>query len=275
MPMARTLERRTTTSRTVRTTKAEGADQIKANLSNIATEIARVRDQAREEVNALDKIRGMLDAGYLTDLLRSIEELEVRIEELEDTSLNAQGDLERTQRDLEQEQERLAKLWDAYKAQEDELERLKRDYPLMEEKLFERERTIETMRREMTRLESASRFEKDARRLEDENRKLVQQLRAVEGELESVNAHVAELEEEAGHLREEAAGSQRVRELEDLLEEERERLAKLYKVYEDVEAEKNNAAALLEEWRAWYKRVAPAMESVGQAPGSAPARRQN
>ena len=51
--MVRTIERRRTT-RTFR-----GADEIKSNLTNVAHEIARVRDQARQEVDSLEKIRGI------------------------------------------------------------------------------------------------------------------------------------------------------------------------------------------------------------------------
>ncbi len=131
--MAGTIERRRTT-RTTRTIR--GADEIKSNLSSVAAEISRVRDQARAEVESLEKIRGMLDTGYLENLLGGIEELEERIEELESATLQSREEVSRHQRELEQEQDRLRKLWDAYKTQEDELERLKRDYPLMEEKLF-------------------------------------------------------------------------------------------------------------------------------------------
>jgi len=264
--MARTVER----SYKRRSTTVEGADQIKANLSNIASEVARVRDQAREEVNALEKIRSMLDAGYLTDLLRSIEELETRIEDLEDASLSAQNEVDRYREDLEQEQERLAKLWDAYKTQEDELERLKRDYPLMEEKLFERERTVENLRREIDRLEPLARYKKDAERFQEENRRLVRELEEAEKEITAASARLEDLEEEASKLRETSQEARRVGELEQLLEDERERLAKLYKVYEDVEADKRELEGLVDEWNAWYRRVAPAMESVGTAPGSAP-----
>jgi len=266
--MASTVER----SYTRRTTRVEGADQIKANLSNVAAEIARVRDQAREEVTALEKIRGMLDAGYLSDLLRSIETLETRIEELEDTSLAAQDDVSRYQKDLEVEQDRLAKLWDAYKTQEDELGRIKRDYPLMEEKLFERERTIETMRRDLDRLRGLENAKRDAERAAAENARLQDELDHAMRDLEASEGRLRELERELGSLRElEGAGS-RVRELENLLEDERERLAKLYKVYEDVEAEKREMQEQLEAWRAWYNRFRPAFSSVGEAPTTAPAR---
>ncbi len=264
--MARTVERRTT--RTVRRT--EGASDIKNNLSNIASEIAKVRDQAREEVNALEKIRGMLDAGYLSDLLRSIEGLEERIEELETVSVEASQDAERLVADLEQEQDRLAKLWDAYKSQEDEMERLKRDYPLMEEKLFERERTIENLRREVDRLVPMAKFKDDVRRLEDENRELTRGLEKSEHENDALARQIETLENEQVKLKEAAANSERVRELEALLEDERERLAKLYKVYEDVEADKKDLEGAVSEWEAWYRRVSPAMESVGQAPTTAP-----
>jgi chromosome segregation ATPase len=266
--MARTVER----SYSRRTTRVEGADKIKANLTNIAAEVARVRDQAREEVSALEKIRGMLDAGYLNDLIKSIEELETRIEELEDTSLQAQEGVERYRADLEQEQDRLAKLWDAYKSQEDELGRIKRDYPLMEEKLFERERTIESMRREMDRMKDFDRYRKDAERLAAENAHLADDLSHAERRVEEAESRLAELEEEAAGLRELAGSSSRLRELENLLEEERERLAKLYKVYEDIEDEKRELEGQVEEWRNWYRRFSPAFASVGEAPSTAPAK---
>ncbi|MGB1585901.1 MAG: hypothetical protein ACPHID_02495 [Thermoplasmatota archaeon] len=264
--MARTVE----TRRTVRTTRVEGADEIKSNLNNVAAEIARVRDQAREEVNALEKIRGMLDTGYLNTLIKSIEDLETRIEELEDVSLRAQEDVSRHQRELEQEQDRLKKLWDAYKTQEDELDRLKRDYPLMEEKLFERERTVENLRRELARMEPLQKAASEADDLRREVKALDAEADRLDRELEKANDTIARMEEEVGRLNEVAADAGRVQELEQLLDEERERLAKLYKVYEETESEKKALQDAAGEWEAWFRKVAPAMESMCEAVNNAP-----
>ena len=249
----------------------EGADEIKANLSNVASEIGRVRDQARLEVDALEKIRGMLDTGYLDTLIRSIEALESRITELEDDTLHAQEDVGRYQRDLEAEQERLKKLWDAYKTQEDELDRVKRDYPLMEEKLFERERAIESLKREITRLEPLSKYKGDYDNLVKEHRAVTGEAQRLDRELEKANDSIKDLEEEVLQLREVESHAGKAQELQSALDDERERLAKLYKVYEDLDAEKKEVEAALSEWQSWFKRARPAMMSVCEAVDSAPA----
>ncbi len=254
--MARTIERRRTT-RTIR-----GADEIKSNLTNVAHEIARVRDQARAEVESLEKIRGMLDTGYLENLLLSIEELEERIEELETTTLQSRTEVDRYQTELRQEQERLRKLWDAYKAQEDEIERLKRDYPLMEEKLFERERTIEQFKRDMAKLEQLQGYKEDYDALSKEHIVLEDEMSRMEDELARAQGRIEELEDNVVALQEVERDAGRVKELERSLDEERERLAKLYKVYEDLESEKQELAVRNDEWEDWFRALQPHMKGA-------------
>lgn len=269
--MARSMERRTSNTRTTRTSTRQGADEIKKNLTNVASEIARVRDQARQEAESLERIRGMLGTGYFENLLSSIEELETRIEELESASLEARGDVERTQAELGQEQERLRKLWDAYKSQEDELDRLKRDYPLMEEKLFERERLVEQQKREIARLEGMSQYKTDYENLLRDHRTLEAEADRTQKQLQKSQDHIQRMEAEVRELREVEVDAGRIEELEKLLDEERERLAKLYRVYEDLEQEKKDADVLLEEWATWAQRVKPVLQDACGALDSAPA----
>lgn len=266
--MARSMEHR----RTVRTsTTRTGANEIKENLTNVASEIARVSAQARQEVESLERIRGMLGTGYFENLLSSIEELETRIEELENSTLEARGDVDRAQAELNQEQERLKKLWDAYKSQEDELDRLKRDYPLMEEKLFERERLVEQQKREIVRLEGLSKYKEDYENLLRDHRALETETGRMEKQLQKSQDHIQRMEGEIVQLREVEADAGRVQELEGLLDEERERLAKLYRVYEDLEQEKKDSDVLLEEWAAWAKQVKPVLQDACNVLDSAPA----
>lgn len=264
--MAERYERRTVT----RTTTTQGATELKRNIANIADEIGRVRDQAREEAASLDKIRGMLNMDYLNDLLRTIEELETRIVEIEESSTTFRSDAEDARAELEAEQERLAKLWDAYKTQEDELDRLKRDYPLMEEKLFERDRQIETLRRELARLEPLAKYKSEYEALLKDNEALARNLKNAERDLDKADAHIANLEAELRELRELSQFKHRVSDLEGELEEERERLAKLYRVYEELEADKAAADALVEEWAAWFRKSRSAFEGTCEALGTAP-----
>ena len=264
--MAETVERRTVT----RTTRIEGASDIKNNLAQVAAEIARVRDRAREEVQSLDKIRGMLDVNYLNSLIKSIEELEVRMQSLQETSLESAAEVDRVMGELRREQERLAKLWDAYKAQEDELNRLKRDAPLLQERLADRERQVESLRRDVARLEPLSRYKSDYDAAVRENQVLRVEVDNLNRELRRVQDDQRRSDAELVRLREDAVSKSRVQEMERLLEEERERLAKLYKVYEEQEAAAKDARARLEAWESWFGRIEPAMALLCRSVPDAP-----
>ena len=89
---------------------------------SVATDLRRaseairmmLRNQARQEFEVLDKVRGMLDGGYLSELVKSVEALENRIRELEQEENS----------ELARERARLARLWEVYEVQEKELVRL-------------------------------------------------------------------------------------------------------------------------------------------------------
>jgi chromosome segregation ATPase len=264
--MPETVERRTVT----RTTRIEGASDIKNNLAQVAAEIARVRDRARDEVQSLDKIRGMLDVGYLTSLIKSIEELEVRMHSLEEAAVGSAAEVDRVNGELRREQERLAKLWDAYKAQEDELNRLKRDAPLLQERLLDRERQVESLRRDVARLEPLSRYKAEYDAVVRENQVLRVEVDNLNREVRRLSDDMRRREDELVRLREDAVSKSRVQEVERLLEEERERLAKLYKVYEEQEAAHKDAQARLAGWEEWFRRIEPSMTLLCRSAADAP-----
>lgn len=184
----------------------ESAENLKANLRQVAEELTRVRDRTREEAESLDRIRGMLDLKYLNDLLSVIDQLEGRIKRVE-----SGAEQKRWIAELETEQRRLAKLWDAFKTQEDQL------------KAVERERDD----------------------ILAEYRKLEKQLRDL-GAPAKVKARLADLESENTMLKGDAARTaNRLEEYVKLFTQEQERLAKLYKVFEDTEARLNDSTAKL------------------------------
>ncbi|MEA3190500.1 MAG: hypothetical protein QOD77_1082 [Thermoplasmata archaeon] len=265
--MASSVERRTVTTRTLRT---EGTDQIKTNLSRVSEEISRVRDRAREEVNSLERIKGMLDVGYLNDLIKSIEQLEVRMETLETEALTSARDVDETRAELQKEQERLAKLWEAYKAQEDELTQLRRDSPLLQERVTQAERQSESLKREVARLEPLSRYKSEYDAVVRENQTLRVEVESLSREARRSQDELRAVQGELVTLREEGAFKGRAAELQNLLEEERERLAKLYKVYEEQAEDLKSARARLDAWEAWVQKVLPAMDTLCRHAGSAP-----
>jgi chromosome segregation ATPase len=194
---------------------ATEAESIKANLQRVQEELARVRDKAREEADTLDRIRGMIDLKYLNDLLSAIDSLEGRVKAMEHDS-QATAALEQ----LEKEQTRLTKLWDAFKAQEDELRQMENERNALLSRL-------EQMEDDFGELGSAAKVKATLDYLEKENKRLNDELRKA------------------------ADRSDKYR---DEFEEEQARLAKLYKVYEDmaeqVQAYQDTEAA----WHAWRQK---------------------
>jgi chromosome segregation ATPase len=151
--------------------------------------------------------------------------------------------------ELAREQERLRKLWDAFKSQEDELNRLKSTSTLSSTSAAADSRTVESLRREVELLSG------DLRRAGESQRRL---------------------EEEMVALRESAKASDEVARratgLQSELEQERERLAKLYVVYEEVEAERARLESHAKEWDAWYHGVSPHLAEICRSIGGAPHR---
>ena len=179
---------------------SESAEAIKANLRQVAEEITRVRDRTREEAESLERIRGMLDMKYLTDLMSTVEKLETQVRKIQTTPPTAEA--KRWKTELENEQKRLAKLWDAFRTQEDMLNQLQaeRDSVMKEWKSLERQ---------MEGLGTPSK----------------------------IRTRLATLENTNTRLRNDSSSAQaRLEEYARMYAQEQERLAKLFKVYQDTQS---------------------------------------
>jgi chromosome segregation ATPase len=164
------------------------------------------------------------------------------------------GDVESVRAELAREQERLRKLWDAFKSQEDELSLLRSSataggalQSASTTTSAADQRTIESLRREVDLLAGdLRRAGESQRRLEEENVGLREQTR----EREAVERRASQAQSD--------------------LEQERERLAKLYVVYEEVEAERARLEQHLKEWDSWYHGVSPHLAEICRSIGGAP-----
>lgn len=160
------------------------------------------------------------------------------------------NDLESLRTELAREQERLRKLWDAFKSQEDELSRLKSTSTLSSTAAAADAGTVSSLRREVELLSGdLRRAGEQQRRLEEENVGLREQAKTTE----EVARRAASIQSD--------------------LEQERERLAKLYVVYEEVEAERARLEQHLKEWDAWYHGVSPHLAEICRSIGGAPHQR--
>ncbi|MHB1261579.1 MAG: hypothetical protein ACYC2H_07665 [Thermoplasmatota archaeon] len=163
------------------------------------------------------------------------------------------NDVESLRTELAREQERLRKLWDAFKSQEDELSRLKAGAATLSSTSAAAAAdagTVNSLRREVELLSG------DLRRAGEQQRRL---------------------EEENVGLREQAKTTdeiaRRAASIQSDLEQERERLAKLYVVYEEVEAERARLEQHIKEWDAWYHGVSPHLAEICRSIGGAPHQR--
>ncbi|MCA1819144.1 MAG: hypothetical protein LC620_03690, partial [Halobacteriales archaeon] len=194
----------------------------------------------------------------------------VRLQTLETEAVGAASDVDSVRSELAREQERLAKLWEAYKAQEDELANLRRESPIMVERLAERERALESLRREVARLEPLGRYKSEYEAAVRENQTLRVEVESLSREARRSGDQVREMEGEMVRLREDAGSRGRVAELQGSLDAERERLAKLYKVYEEQAEELKQSAGRLDRWESWFQKVEPALTSICRAASDAP-----
>lgn len=140
------------------------------------------------------------------------------------------------------EEARLEKLWDAYKAQENDLRtaleragRLERELKGKDVTVSEAERLLRDREDELVRV----RDELDAERRRSAT-------------LEMARAELADAE----NLR------RRLDEVDALYAAEKERLAKLYVVYEELESERDDLARRLEEKEAWFRKYETALKEL-------------
>lgn len=190
------------------------------------------------------------------ELDHSLEAEQERLQKLWDAYKAQEDELVATQKELEaaaakegklnaklaKEEERLQKLWDAYRVQEQELKDLKERIPLMEEKLIERERTIQSLQRDVALLEPLTKKGKAAAELQRENERLQTEVDVL---TEKVKHTSTDASKEAKALKKAEAD----------LQKEQERLKKLYALHQETEADNQELRKTIKEWEAWAKKV--------------------
>lgn len=225
-------------------------EEIRDRLNNVQSALDEIEQQVQQDSEALERLREVFDTSYLEQIMQMVNELELRINEVAKEANRARERAEEAESELRAEQERLEKLWDVYKKQERELEDL-------EEERDQAQRELEETEGRVHELEDELASEREAlRQAQKENGRLREKLQARDAELEDMQAQ-GDLED-------------RVEELEQELEEERERLAKLYGVFEETEAERDDLAAEVRQWSAWFDAHEDALRGVAEAVNEVP-----
>ena len=250
----------------------ENLDSLKEKLVAVTSEIDAIKSSFSKNTEDLSRIQSMLSVGHIDDISGAIEKYESRIAEAERQRTEAAESSKNYSEELEKEKERLIKLWDAYKNQEEELSSTER-------RIAEFENRAKTT--EVTRKQLESDYTARFRTLEQkltENENKAYQLDEYKQKCEEINSIKNNLDTEVNTLKEENERKEKeINELNGKLDEmkgmenyvqykekyeevtaeyerEKERLTKLYQLYEETE---NECKRLKEEnanWQNWYNQ---------------------
>ncbi|HLE97478.1 MAG TPA: hypothetical protein VI997_08925 [Candidatus Thermoplasmatota archaeon] len=183
-----------------------------------------------------------LAASRAADATAAADVAQRRAEAAERRAAELERDRDMYRERLSTEEQRLEKLWDAYKAQEGDLRQALERTGRLERELKGKDVTVSESERLLHERED------DVRRLHEEldtERKRAAALELAKSELE-----------DADRIR------QRLEEVEALYAGEKERLAKLYIVYEELEGERDDLARRLEEKEAWFRKYEKAFQEL-------------
>lgn len=212
------------------------------NASDDYERLTALEASARDDPESLERLRALVAEGYLRNLVGRVESLKAEAADARRAGERSLADAEDARKRLVEEEERLLKLWDAYRAQERELATARSETDLARSEL-------EATKASMGATEA--RVAEKARDLEAAEA----EIRALEEKLAGYDAAKSQLDELAS-LRERADDAER------RAKTERDRLAKLYAAYEEVEADRDRIKKELEERTAWLAENKEALDQL-------------
>lgn len=229
-----------TTASTVR-----NAEELRERLQAVSQELQRTQREIQQDAAGLERLRQMLDIGYWNELVGIVNQLETRVREANEMAQQADLLSGENRRRLDEEQKRLEKLWDAFKLQERELQDAIDKGNRLERELMDKDSNRARLESELE--ENTA----QVRRLNDENVELTEQI-------EKLTARIDQLRDMES-LRSQAE------DYKAKYEAERERLAKLFALYEESEAERERLMREVEITDQWFSENKDALEKVSRS----------
>jgi chromosome segregation protein len=224
---------------------ARSAEELRERLQAVSQELHKTQREIQQDAASLERLRQMLDLGYWNELVGIVNELENRVREANEMAAQADTLSGETRRKLEEEQRRLEKLWDAFKMQERELR-------AAEEKATRLERDLADKDAGKARLEAdLEDKEADVRRTSEENAELL--------------AKVEELERRLGQLKDLEELRSQAEDYRAKYESERDRLAKLFALFEESEAERERLQREVEAADQWFDENREALDKMSKS----------
>ena len=248
----------------------ENIDTLKEKLHAVSNEIDVIKNSFTKNAENLSRIQNMLSVGNFDDLTGMIEKFESRVAEVEKQRLEASDGARKYSEELEKEKERLIKLWDAYKNQEEELSTAEKKATEYEERV----RTAELEKKQVeddltsrinTLNEKLQQYEGNASEFENYKQKCEEfdgirnQLERELHDLRDANTKKDNMINDLSRQVSELSAKENYEEYKNKYEEvqaeydkEKERLTKLYQLYEETESDCKTLRSANEKWESWY-----------------------
>jgi len=239
-------------------------------LQEASCEIGSIKSSFSKGMEDLTKIQSMLNLDGLNKMDSMIRSFEERLSESERRREEAAEGARRYSLELEKEKERLVKLWDAYKNQEESLSAQEKRVAELDEKLrdteqmhvqFERDATA----RIQTLTEKVHEREQTVQEMEDLKQQVMRfdSIRTqMETNIDSMRRDLMTKDDVIGSLEkqvEELRGFEQFAEFKTKFEEtsteldkEKERLTKLFRLYEETESDNKQLREDLRSWQNWF-----------------------
>lgn len=247
-------------------------DSLIEQLQEASTELGSVKSSFSKGMEDLAKIQSMLSLEGLNKMDSVMRSFEDRLSEAERRRDEATEGARRYSMELEKEKERLIKLWDAYKNQEESLAAQEKRVAELEEKLrdteqmhmqFERDATtrIQTLTQKVDeraqQLQQMDDLKQQVMRFDAVRTQMETSVDRMRGEITTKDEIICGLERQVEELR----GFEQFAEFKPKFEavsmeyeKEKERLTKLFRLYEETEGENKKLKEELHGWQSWFNQ---------------------
>ena len=245
-------------------------DSFMERLQQASTELDSIKSSFSKGMDDLAKIQSMLDLDGLNKMDQMIHTFELQISESEQRREEAAEGARRYSQELEKEKDRLVKLWEAYKNQEESLAMQEKQVAEFEERVRDAEQSKMAFERDATArirtlTQKLEEKERDTHQLDDLRTQVMKSenirvqlegnLEKIRGEFTAKDNQVRTLEKQVEELKgfEQFVGFKtKFEEVSTEFEKEKERLIKLFQLYEETEDENKTLKEDLREWQSWF-----------------------
>jgi chromosome segregation ATPase len=245
-------------------------DNFIERLQQASTEIDSIKHSFSKGMEDLARIQSIISLDGVNKLTTMVQEFEDRLIDAERKREEASAGARKFSNELEKEKERLVKLWDAYKNQEEELSIQEKRASELEERLREVEESKNQMEQDVTaRLNTLSQkleekdqqvhqlkeFEKQATEFHTAHSQLDQKIQDLTHEVNAKEELIRSLEAQVDELRQFEQMTEFKNKFEEVsteYEKEKERLTKLFALYEETDAENKKLREEVTGWQNWF-----------------------